>query len=117
MKKVKFFGAAVAVALGAIMLSAPAASAVEVKCVDSNFVRVTYHTIAPVGDYHACFAGAGWNSFVGQIGFTSWMTDIRTGNNDVTFRDCNGALVDVPRYHDVHFKTARCLRDIGIKPY
>jgi hypothetical protein len=118
MKKGKFVSAtAAAAALGAILLPAPAASAAQVGCGDPNFVKVTYHTTRPVGQKYSCFAGAGWNSFIGDVGFTSWMDDIRTGNNDVTFRDCNGALVDVPRGRDVHFATARCLRDVGIKPY
>jgi hypothetical protein len=118
MKKGKFVSAAAAAAaLGAILLPAPAASAASVSCVDRNFVMVTYHTTAPIAPQYSCFAGAGWNSFKGDAGFTSWMDDIHTGNNDVTFRDCNGALVDVPRGRDVHFTTARCLRDVGIRPY
>lgn len=118
MMKGKLVGAAAAAAaLGAILLPAPAASAAEVTCGDPNFVRVTYHTVAPIPQQYTCFAGAGWNSFVGNVGFTSWMDEIRTGNNDVTFRDCNGALVDVPRRLTLHFTTARCLRDVGIKPY
>jgi beta/gamma crystallin len=114
----KFLGAAaVAAALGAILLPAPAAFASPVKCGDPNFVKVGFHTTSPVFYEERCFAGAGWNSFTGTPGFTSWMDDIHTGNNDVTFRDCNGALVDVPRGRDVHFVTARCLRDVGIRPY
>lgn len=53
------------------------------------------------GELVGAAAAAGWNSFKG----------------DVTFRDCNGALVDVPRRLTLHFTTARCLREIGIKPY
>ncbi len=116
--KSKLVGAAaVAASLGAILLSAPAASAAQVGCGDPNFVKVGFHTTSPVFYEERCFAGAGWNSFIGTPGFTSWMTDLHTGNNDVAFRDCNGALVDVPRGRDVHFTTARCLRDIGIKPF
>jgi hypothetical protein len=118
MKKGKFVSAAaVAAALGAILLPAPAASASPVDCGDPNFVKVGWH--AGNSGYHNedCFAGKGWNSFTGFPSETSWMTDLHTGNNDVAFRDCNGDLVEVPRKRDIVFTTHRCLRDIGIKPF
>jgi hypothetical protein len=67
---------------------------------------------------NACFAGAGWNWFAGQRGYTSWMDYLHTGNNDITYRDCNGALVDYPRGTDTNLgRVSRCISDIGIKPY
>jgi hypothetical protein len=118
MKKFKLaVTAAATAALAAVLLPAPAASAGQVPCGDPNFVDVTYHGGTASTAHHSCFAGAGWNSFVGDEGETSWMDRIRTGNNDVAFRDCNGALIDIPRGYDVRFTTARCLRDVGIKPF
>ncbi len=118
MKKSKFVSAAAAAAaLGAILLPAPAASAAAVGCGDPNFVKVGFHVTDNSHRHEACFAGAGWNSFTGVAGMTSWMMDLHTGNNDVAFRDCNGDLVEVPRGRDVKFTTHRCLRDIGIKPF
>jgi hypothetical protein len=105
--------------LAAILLPAPAASAQQVGCNDPNFVNVTYHYDTRFGSRtdHSCFAGAGWNRFVGHKGYTSWMDHISTGNNDVTFRDCNGTLVDYPRGTDTNMGVSRCISDIGIKPY
>jgi hypothetical protein len=119
-KKAKLAGAVtVSAALAAILLPAPAASAVQVGCVDANFVKVTYHTYVAGGTntHWDCFAGAGWNRFNGQTNFTSWMDVLHTGNNDVTYRDCNGTRVDYPRGLDVHFSSGVCISDIGIKPY
>jgi hypothetical protein len=120
MKKAKLAGAAAAAAaFAAILLPAPAASAGEVACGDPNFVKVQYHTYVAQGTHThwACFAGAGWNRFYGQTNYTSWMDILHTGNNDVTYRDCNGALVDYRRGLDVHFSSGICVSDIGIKPY
>lgn len=118
MKKGKFVSAAaVAAALGAILLPVPAASAAAVDCGDPNFVKVGWHAGNSGYRDEDCFAGAGWNSFTGAPSETSWMMDLHTGNNDVAFRDCNGDLVEVPRGRDIIFKTHRCLRDIGIKPF
>jgi hypothetical protein len=120
MKKTKLAAAATATAtLAAILLSAPAASAGEVNCGDPNFVKVNYHTggIGEGDTYWACFAGAGWNHFNGRTGYTSWMDYLETGNNDVTYRDCNGTLVDYRRGLNVHFSSGICISDIGIRPY
>jgi hypothetical protein len=117
MKKVKLAATAAATAaLAAILLPAPAASAAEVSCGDSNFVKVTYHLPPSSLPQEACFAGAGWNPFTGRTNYTSWMDRIHTGNNDVAWRDCNGDLVNVSRGRDVVYSTARCLRDVGIYP-
>jgi hypothetical protein len=117
MKKVKLAATAAATAaLAAILLPASAASASEVTCGDPNFVEVAYHGGTASTTHFSCFAGAGWNSFVGDQGLTSWMVRIHTGNNDVKWRDCNGELIDVPRGKDIKYTTARCLRDVGIKP-
>jgi hypothetical protein len=118
MKKVKLAATAAATAaLAAILLPAPAASASQVPCGDPNFVDVSWHPSDNSWPHNTCFAGAGWNYFYGAPSETSWMDGIHTGNNDVAVRDCNGALVDVPRGSDIWFRTARCLRDVGIKPF
>ncbi|MCP2242173.1 Beta/Gamma crystallin [Lentzea aerocolonigenes] len=116
-KKGILAGAGAVVAMLAALLQPPAtASAVEVDCVDSNFVHVWWH---PSGGpmYETCFAGAGRNWFRGAIGYSSWMQHLRTGNNDITFVDCNGTTQDFPRGSDISFSTDRCVAWINIKPY
>jgi hypothetical protein len=117
MRKVKLAGAGVIAAmLAALLLPAPAASAASVSCVDDNFVHVTWHPSGGVGGT-ACFAGAGKNWFAGVQGYSSWMSYLHTGNNDITFVDCNGSSVDFPRGTDRGFDPPWCVAWINIKPY
>ena len=116
-KRVSLAGASAVTAILAALLQSPAtASAVEVNCGDPNFVQVWWH---PSGgpSYETCFAGAGKNWFSGAPGYSSWMQNLRTGNNDITFVDCNGTTVDYQRGSNLSFSIHRCVAWINIKPY
>lgn len=116
MRKLKLAGASVIAALfTAILLPAPAASAVQVPCVDPNFVHVYWHPTNGPTDV-ACFAGAGSNWFYGTQSVTSWMSGIHTGNNDVTYVGCNGDHVDFARNTDKSVPDW-CVSWINIRPY
>ncbi|WP_352244812.1 beta/gamma crystallin domain-containing protein [Actinoplanes sp. NBRC 103695] len=105
-----------AVALATVLLPPTAASASEVTCGDPNFVQVTWHP-SNGGGALTCFAGRGKNWFRGVQGVSSWMTYLRTGNNDITFVDCNGTTVDYPRGTNKGFPTPPCVAWINIKPF
>ncbi|GGU81413.1 hypothetical protein GCM10010178_85100 [Lentzea flava] len=117
MKKLRLTGASALIALlAAILAPAPSASAVKVECGDPNFVQVAWHPSNGVGGV-ACFAGAGKNWFEGVRGFSSWATYLITGNNDITFVDCNGTTIDYPRGKNTPLNPAKCVAWINIKPY
>jgi hypothetical protein len=117
MKKATSAGAGFITAmLAAILLPPTAASAAEVACGDKDFVAVTWHPNGDPTARTACFAGAGTNWFVGVRGASSWMTYLRTGNNAITFVDCNGTKIDVQGYDD-EVTPARCVAWINIKPW
>jgi hypothetical protein len=108
--------AIVTTTLGAVLVAPSAAVASEVGCGDNNFVRVIWHNHAS-GSRVTCFAGAGKNWFRGETGQSSYMTDLRTGNNEITFEDCNGTTIDYRRGFDEEINPAKCVAWINIKPY
>ncbi|MFD9890849.1 beta/gamma crystallin domain-containing protein [Amycolatopsis sp. NPDC059027] len=119
MKKITLAGAAgvVAASLAMLVLPAGSAGAQQLPCDRHNqFVKVNYHTTWGKHET-ACYAGAGKNWFEGVKGSTSWMDYLWTGNNDITWVDCNGTRVDVPRWNQRNYRAARCIKELNIKPF
>lgn len=89
--------------------TAPSAPAVNrVPCGHSGFLQIWGHYGGSFGhpdkDFHYCFANAGSHKMGG-----AWVTQISTGNNFITYHDCNGTNVDIRKHHDLSFTHSVCM--------
>lgn len=79
--------------------TAHAAPAVDpVPCGDPTFLQIWGN------HFHDCFANSGSYSMGG-----AWVSQISTGNNSITYHDCNGDNVDIAPNNDVSFTNTVCM--------
>ncbi|WP_033290058.1 beta/gamma crystallin domain-containing protein [Amycolatopsis jejuensis] len=88
-------GAALAFTLAVPMGNA---SAIDwVQCNSKEYLHLVYEYDSGKGASWACYANGG------RTNINRWVKEIHTGNNNIRYRDHNGALITYPKWTDKKF--------------